>query len=101
MEAPQIDPNIIRTQVAKLNYTGKTRVLKTQNGITHLSEIKPTCLQNLLNHVVQHPNDEVGLNALGPQVRAMREELFKLLPHTTQGWWVVTSRKEFNRKNKD
>jgi hypothetical protein len=99
MEAIQIDPQIIRNQVARLNYTGRTKVLKTQNGITKFAEIKPTCLQNLLNHVRNHPNDEVGLKALGPQVRAMRQELIDLLPQTTMGWWVVTKRKEFNRKN--
>lgn len=98
MEAIQIDPSIIRNQVARVNYTGRTKVLKTQNGITHFAEVKPTCLQNLLNHVRHHPNDEVGLNALGPQVRAMREELMDLLPQTTMGWWVVVKRKEFKQK---
>ena len=98
MDTPQLDPNILRTQVARVNYTGRTKTLKTQNGITYFAEVKPTCLQNKLHHVRNHPNDEVGLKALGPQVRAMREELMDLLPQTTMGWWVVTQRKEFNRK---
>jgi len=52
-----------------------------------------------LNHVRQHPHDEVGLNALGPQVREMLDELLPLLPVTTMGWWVTTRHRE-NRRRK-
>jgi len=94
-----IDPEIIKHQVSLIRYTGQTKTVKTQDGISYLAEIKPTNLQNKLNHVRQHPPDEVGLNALGPQVREMLDELLPLLPVTTMGWWVTTRHRE-NRRRK-
>ena len=89
-----IDPEIIKAQVARVNYTGRTKTVKTQNGTSYLAEVSPTCLQNLLHHVRQHPNDKCGLNALGPQVREMLPELMPLLPPVSMGWWITLKHKE-------
>ena len=98
-----IDPEIIKAQVAQLNYTGRTQTLKTQSGTSYLAEVSPTCLQNLLHHVRQHPNDKCGLNALSSQVREMLPELIPLLPPVSMGWWITLNHKEYQRpkKNKD
>jgi len=70
-------------------FSGKTRTVPLSEGKKSTEYlISPTCLQTLLAHHRNHPNDKVGRHALRLY---SDDEIQEMLTHIPPAWWVSQS----------